>query len=249
VVDPSVVSLTAPQVAGLDWSNPTWAEETAVRVAAAAWIIESQGQRIVVDPLQAADELLRTGADAALHQEAVAEMLATAGFPRESIDAVIVSHLDGIGMIAWLADDRWSPYFPHAEILVSERELDAITAGGDSRPMGADALEALHRQGAVRTIGDEHRVTDDVTVEWTGGHAPGHQITRIRSGGAEATMIGHLALSPLHFAVPDCTAHIDPPAAGAVIAALRDQDALLIGPLWPTPGAARWIDGRMHPAA
>jgi hypothetical protein len=226
-------------VAAHDWAAPAWAEGEQVRVGAAVWIIESDGRRIVVDPAQAADEILRSGSDAVAHQEAVAAVLDAAGYPRESIDTVIASHIDGIGMIAWREDDRWIPFFPNAEILISERESTAILDDGPYEPSGAEAYVALYDQGAVTTLDDEHAVTSHVTTEWTGRHSPGHQLIHVTSGDRRASLIGHLALSPVHCLVDDCVLHVDAPAAIAVLNTLSDG-RLLAGPLWPTPGAVRW---------
>ncbi len=239
LVDASVVGLTPDQVRAEAWATPAWAEGDQVRVAAAVWIIESDGRRIVVDPAQAADEILRTGPDAVTHQEAVAAVLDAAGYPRESIDTVIASHIDGIGMIAWRDGDSWVPFFPNAELLVSERESTAILDDGSYEPSGGEAFAALHEQGAVTTVDDEHVVTSHVTTEWTGRHSPGHQLVHVTSGDARATMIGHLALNPIHCLMDDCALHVDTPAAIAVLQTLADG-RLLAGPLWPTPGAVRW---------
>jgi hypothetical protein len=239
LVDADVVGLTPDQVAAHDWAVPTWAEGGQVRVAAAVWIIESERRRIVVDPAQAADDILRNGPDAVGHQEAVAAVLDSAGYPRESIDTVIASHIDGIGMIAWRDGDEWTPFFPNAELLISERESAAILDDGWYEPSGAEAFAALHEQGRVTTVEDEHAVTTHVTTEWTGKHSPGHQLVHVTSGDERATLIGHLALSPVHCLVDDCVLHVDAPAAIAVLDTLSDG-RLLAGPLWPTPGAARW---------
>jgi hypothetical protein len=247
-VDPEAIGLTADQVTAIPWATPTWAEGHQPRAAAAAWVIESGGRRIVVDPAQAVDAILRAGPDAAVHQQAFAAALDAAGYPRDSIDTVIASHIDGIGMIAWLDDDRWSPFFPNSEVLLSQREYDAIADDGWYRPSGAEALLALHEQGAVTTVGDAHVVTDDVTIRWTGAHSPGHQVVHISSQGEDATMIGHLALSPLHCVIDECANHVESDAAVAVLMQLRDQGNLLIGPLWPAPGAARWTGTEMQPA-
>jgi len=210
-------------------------------------VIESEGRRIVVDPAQAADTILRTGPDAEVHQQAVAGALAATGFPRDSIDTVIASHIDGIGMIAWVAaDGGWSPFFPNAEVLVSRREYEAITDAGPYRPQGSDALLALQAQSVVTTVDDEHTVTSEVTTRWTGAHSPGHQVVNVASQGSEATMIGHLALTPLHCATCEHDGHIDPPAAARVLHDLRDRRQLLVGPLWPAPGAARWTGHEMR---
>lgn len=241
LVDAPVVGLDDHQVRAVEWAVPTWAENGQVRVGAAAWVIESGGRRIVVDPAQAADDILRTGPDAAAHQEGFAAALANAGFPRDSIDTVIASHIDGIGMIAWRdEDDGWSPFFPNADVLISRREYDAIVHDGDYRPQGSDALVALTGQGVVTTIDDHYSVTPEVTIRFTGGHSPGHQVVDVVSTDLDATLIGHLALSPLHCVIDDFAGHTDPVVAARVVRELRDSGRLLVGPLWPAPGAARW---------
>jgi hypothetical protein len=239
LVDAAVVGLTPEQVTAIGWASPTWAENGQVRVGAAVWVIESDRHRIVVDPTQAADAILREGPDAVSHQEAVASALAGAGFTRESIDTVIASHIDGIGMIAWRTDDGWAPFFPNADLLVSRRESEAIVEADPYQPSGAEAFLALHTQGAVNAVEDEHVVTADVTMQWTGAHSPGHSLVNIASNGDRATMIGHLALSPLHCELRGFGPHLDAGGADAALGALGDG-RLLIGPLWPAPGAVRW---------
>jgi hypothetical protein len=203
-------------------------------------VIESEGRRIVVDPAQAADDILRAGPDASVHQEAFADALAAAGYPRESIDTLIATHIDGIGMMAWRDGDQWQPFFPNAELLISRREHDAIASDGPYEPSGAEAYLELQEQGVVTTVDDEHCVTSEVFTQWTGSHSDGHMVVNIASGDDVATMIGHLALSPLHCTTGEGSGlHFDPVGANAALGALADG-RLLIGPLWPDPGAIRW---------
>lgn len=155
--------------------------------------------------------------------------------------------LDGIGMIAWLSEGRWSPFFPKATVLISRREYAAITSDGEYRASGSDALLALHDLGVVAEVDDVHVVTDEVTIRWTGGHSPGHQIVEISSQGEEAAIIGHLTLSPLHCVIDECALHVEPARAASTLRELRDRRQIMIGPLWPTPGAARWTGAEMLP--
>lgn len=243
-VPPDRVGLTPEQVAAVSWGEPTWVENGAVRAGAAAWVIQSGDARIVVDPAQAADDILRSDADAAMHQEAFSAVLDEAGVPRDSVTHVIATHLDGIGMIAWRnPDGSWVPFFPNAPILLHQRELDAIDAGA-AKLQGMEVLAELRDQGAVQAVtGDHFQLTEEVSLEFTGAHTPGHQIVRISSGNETAVVLGHLAVSPLHLATGECHhMHPDPAGAQAALDALRKEDALLIGPLWPAPGAGRWVD-------
>ena len=73
-------------------------------------------------------------------------------------------------------------------------------------------------------------------------------VVDIASGDDVATMLGHLALSPLHCVIEGtCRLHVDPAAATAELHTLNDG-RLLIGPLWPEPGAIRWTDDSVRTA-
>ena len=245
-VDPARVGLSPDDVAGVTWAEPLWAGGGEIRAGAAAWVIESGDARIVVDPAFAADEVLRNDNDAAAHQEAFAALLAAAGFPRESITHAVATHYEGVGMLAWRNDDgTWERFFPNAPILMSQRELDAI----DSGVVPSERLMSrLRETGAVRGVADHEAITDAVSIELTGGHTPGHQIVRVSSGGEQAVIVGPLAVSALHLATGECPPeHMDPAGANAALEKLLAEDAVLIGPLWPAPGAGRWTGDELVP--
>jgi hypothetical protein len=131
--------------------------------------------------------------------------------------------------------------------MMSQRELDGIDHGGFN-PSGKAVLAELRAQEVVHALtGDEERVTDDVTIEFTGAHSEGHQLVRISSNGEEAVMLGHLALSPLQLAQEQDANHFDPEGVLALRRKLLAQAVVLIGPLWPTPGAGRWDGERLVP--
>jgi glyoxylase-like metal-dependent hydrolase (beta-lactamase superfamily II) len=244
-VPAEVVSVTAAHIRATEWAEPYWAEGDLARAAAAAWLIESGDARIVVDPALAADDILRNGADASTHQEAFAAMFADAGVPREEVTHAIATHIDGIGMFAWRNDDgSWSPFFPNAPLMISQRELDAFANG--HLASGQQVLAELRAQGVVEPVSaDVMRVTDDVAIEFTGAHSPGHQIVRVGAGADSAVVIGHLAVSPLGLTAGNRPgAHIDSVRAWEILEELRDSGAVLVGPLWPAPGAGRWEQGR-----
>ena len=243
-IDPARVGLTPEQVAGVSWAEPLWADGNEVRAGAAVWVIQDGDARIAVDPAQAADEIIRNDDDAALHQEAFAALLEAAGMPRESFTHAISTHVEGIGMWAWRNDDgSWVPFFPNAKIIVPQRELDAIDRGEHPSPVHV-AFTQLRALGAYQAVADGERVTANVSLEHAGAHTPGHQCVRISSGGEQAVMVGHLAVSPLHLVTGPCPQqHPRPDEAQIRIDALLEEDAVLIGPLWPEPGAGRW-DGK-----
>jgi glyoxylase-like metal-dependent hydrolase (beta-lactamase superfamily II) len=248
-IPPARVGLSVEQIASVEWAEPVWAGGGEIRAGAAAWVIESGDARIVVDPACAADDILRTDADAAAHQEAFAALLADAGFPRESFTHAIATHYEGVGMFAWRNDDgSWTRFFPNAPILMSQTELDAMDAG---RLFGEAIMPQLREQGALGAVhGDRVDITGDVALELTGGHSPGHQIVRVHSGGEQAVIVGHLAVSAVHLGTGYCPEeHMDPGRALEVMEKLLTENAILIGPLWPEPGAGRMVEGRFVPVS
>ena len=240
-IDPARVGLTPAQITAVPWAEPLWAAGEELRAGAAVWAIQDGNARIAVDPAQAADEIIRTDADAAVHQEAFAALLDAAGMPRESFTLAISTHMEGIGMWAWRNDDgSWVPFFPNARILVPQRELDAIDRGEHPSPVHP-AFMQLRALGVLQAVEDGHRVTEHVSLEHVGAHTPGHQFVRIHSGGETAVMVGHVVVTALHLVTGPCPQqHPRPDEAQARIVTLLTEDAVLIGPLWPEPGAGRW---------
>lgn len=241
-LDPAVVNVTAEQVESIDWARPAWVSaEGQVLVGQAVWVVESRDQVIVIDPCGAADEFLRSGPEAIGHQDAVLAAMSEAGFPPERVDVVVLSHLDGIGMAAVVGTGGdWTPAFPNARVVMTKAELEFLSSGG--RAQGLEALNALIAQGVVDGVDDGHQITDEVSLEITGAHTPGHAVVLIHSDGDTATFVGHLALNPLNVATAAaCARNADDARAAEILAALvgeaAAQESLLIGPLWPYPGA------------
>jgi glyoxylase-like metal-dependent hydrolase (beta-lactamase superfamily II) len=249
-IDPAIAGLTPAQIATVPWAEPIWAQGDELRAGAAVWVVDDGGARIAIDPAQAADDILRSDADAAAHQDAFAAILDAASMPRATVTHAICTHMEGIGMWAWRNDDgSWSPFFPNAPIFVARRELDAIDAGVHPS-LVHPAFAALRAQGVLRPVDDGDRITDHVSIEHVGAHTPGHLFVRIESAGEQAVMVGHLAVSPLHLVTGPCPQqHPKPDEAQARIEKLLTEDAVVIGPLWPAPGAARWNGTELVPVS
>lgn len=243
-LDPAVVSVTPAQIDAHAWARPAWVDEAGrALVGQVGWVIESEGRVLLVDPCGAADPFLRTGPEAIAHQDAFLAAMRAAGFAPERVDAVVLTHLDGIGMAAAVEPDgAWGPLFPNARVVLTRAELAWLEE--QDAVGGLDALRALIAHGVVDGVDDDHSFTDAVRFERTGGHSPGHAVVHVESGGAHAVLLGHLALNPLQLAtVPHSGGHVDVAAANAwlepFVARATRESLLLVGPLWPFPGAAR----------
>jgi glyoxylase-like metal-dependent hydrolase (beta-lactamase superfamily II) len=216
-----------------------WLDGDQVRVGVAAWVVEHGDQRVVVDPMMAADEILHDTATAEIHRTAIIAAFDAAGLPIESITHVVFTHIEGIGFAA-VRDPEWRAFFPNARVSVgsiSRAEFAAVD--GD---LGCDAWSALFGLGIVDTFDDGDTIVPGMTVRHTGGHHPGHVVFDLGDG-PDVTMVGHLAVSPLHLGTGLCPAqHPEPELAWDQLVATFSDGRLLIGPLWPSPGVARWSD-------
>jgi glyoxylase-like metal-dependent hydrolase (beta-lactamase superfamily II) len=245
-VEPAVLNLTVDEIerAG-DVATPWVDADRQPYAGLAAWVVESDGVVVVVDPVGAVDEFIRKGLEAITHQDAVFAAFAAAGISRDSVDVVALSHLDGIGLTGAMTDDgSWEPAFPNARIVFTAGELEFLAAAADGDVQGLGPLRQLIAAGVVEGASDGDELAPGVTFQVTGGHSPGHAAIRVESGGELALLLGHLALHPLELLRdPTPTGHLDPAGAkvavDALLAEAAARDAVVIGPLWGAPGAAR----------
>ncbi len=248
-VPSEVMGLDPVQYAEVEWRNPLWVDGEQVKVGGSIWFADTADGRIAFDPVQAADAVLRADPETEMAQQhAIAQCCADAGFPRESVDSLVMTHIEGVGMAAWRDEQRtWSRFFPNARIVVSEVGL-AQFLSSDAALVGSLAFEAwrcLVDAGVVDTFTDQQQLAPGVRAEVTGAHCAGHAALHFAGDDPEtapaATFLGHLTISPLHLATGECPQPpIDPADAWAVLHACSYDGSFLIGPLWPSPGCGWW---------
>ncbi len=244
LVPPEITGLTVAQIENVPWRVPQWGEGAQVRVSASAWVVDAGDRRIVIDPMQAADRVLHDPAAEIEHQRAIADAFERAGAPRATVDTVVASHVEGIGMISERnAEGVWAPFFPNARVGISE----AAHRHFQHNP-GVDFTVAAWRQlfdnRLVDTFADGDEIVPGLRAEVSAAHNPGHTVLHF-GGAPEATFVGHLAVSPLHLATGLCPQqHPEPERAWKLLHEYADDGRILIGPLWPSPGYGRWSNGR-----
>jgi glyoxylase-like metal-dependent hydrolase (beta-lactamase superfamily II) len=184
--------------------------------------------------------------------------LADAGFPREEVDTVICTHLhfDHVGWNTMLVDGEWVPTFPNARYLLCRDEWEhweaAFPEVGSARGYAAtidDAVRPVVAAGLADLVPADHRVTDEIRLEATPGHTPGHVAVHVESGGRHALITGDLAHHPVQFAEPDWFA--DPDTDREQSSATRrrllvehgDSDVLVIGTHFGPPCSGRLVGG------
>lgn len=214
-----------------------------------ALVIEAGGRRILVDTCVGEHsvegfEMLAPKPDFLLD-------LAAAGFPRESIDTVLCTHLhfDHVGWNTMRDGERWVPSFPNARYLFARKEWEHWRAEEDVT--FASTLETAVRPvldaGLADLVDTDHRVCEEVWLEPTPGHTPGHVCVHIGSGGRRAFVTGDMTHHPVQWAETDwkMPADSDPAQAAAsrrrVIEAHADGGTLVIGTHYAGPCAGHLV--------
>ncbi len=234
----------------IDWLAPHFmTQDGKLIMSVHALVVDTGKRRIVVDTCIGNDKERNIPAWSHLQTTFLAD-LAAAGYPRESIDTVMCTHLhvDHVGWNTMLVDGRWLPTFPNARYLIAQQEWIYWDSHEDDAQYGsvlADSVRPVIEAGLVDFVAMDHRLCDEVWLEPTPGHTAGHVSVHIRSNGVEALITGDCIHHPCQIARTDwcSTADLDQ-AQGrrtreALLAKYAESDVLVIGTHFATPTAGR----------
>jgi glyoxylase-like metal-dependent hydrolase (beta-lactamase superfamily II) len=173
--------------------------------------------------------------------------LDSAGVRTDEIDTVIFTHLHG-DHTGWnLQREDGKPRFSRARYLVPKGDWDhgiAQNREGGSFNRDIRPLEAL---GVLDLIEGERPISPSLTTLPTPGHTPGHTTIVVRSGGAEAYILGDAFLSPIDVAEMDWATSWDGDAETTVrtrhmlAARIEAADALVGASHLPAPGLGHFV--------
>jgi glyoxylase-like metal-dependent hydrolase (beta-lactamase superfamily II) len=249
-----VVPLLKPEcfdLPELQWCKPHFANDGGeIIVSVHALVVESQGQRIVVDTCIGNDKNISLPAWAQRQGTFLADLDA-AGFAADTIDTVLCTHLhvDHVGWNTRLVDGKWVPTFMNARYLWHRTEFEFwsttdVNMGGD---IVGESVMPVYDAGLVDLVDAEHTVTDEVRLEPTPGHTPGHVSVHISSRGEEAVITGDLMHHPAQCTHPEWGSRFDADPAQAeqtrrdFLARYGDTPVLVIGTHFATPTAGKLV--------
>lgn len=212
-----------------------------------ALVVDTGERRIVVDTCIGNDKQ-RSVPNWTNLQTSFLEDLEAAGYPRESIDTVLCTHLhvDHVGWNTMLVGGRWVPTFPNARYLLARPEFeywDAAESDALNDGVMGDSVRPVVEAGLVDLIDWEHQVCREVSLKPTPGHTPGHVSIRIRSNGEEALITGDCFHHPCQMTRVDWCSSADYDQAEGrrtrekFLAEYADSGVLIIGTHFATPTA------------
>ncbi|MGW0886235.1 MBL fold metallo-hydrolase [Streptomyces sp. NPDC002671] len=241
------------------WLRPDFADADVPRLASHSFAVEAGGLRIVVDTGIGNAKPRANPAWNGLDTDFL-QRLAAAGFPPESVDLVITTHLhtDHVGWNTRLSSDDWVPNFPNARYLTSRTEWDhwaATDLDEARRQMFRDSVTPVRDAGQYDLVDvpeQGHEVAPGVLLIPVPGHTPGQVAVELRGSDRHALITGDSIHHPVQLSHPHVHSCVDIDPAQAIrtrarlLDTLADTDALLLGTHFPQPtaGTVRRENGR-----
>ncbi|MEU8777633.1 MBL fold metallo-hydrolase [Streptomyces sp. NPDC048606] len=254
---------TPDLVAAQDWLRPDFADPDGVPLLSShSFAFTVGGLRVLVDTGIGNGKRRANPAWNDLRTDYL-ERLTAAGYPPESVDLVILTHLhtDHVGWNTREEDGAWVPTFPRARYLVSRTEREFWAShpmDAARRQMFRDSVLPVEDAGLLDLVDVPAQGADvapGIRLVPTPGHTPGHVAVRITDTdrGATALITGDCVHHPVQLPYPQIGScvDIDPALSEAtrrtLLASLAGGDVLLLGSHFPPPTAGTVVaDGPGH---
>jgi glyoxylase-like metal-dependent hydrolase (beta-lactamase superfamily II) len=255
---------TRDECKSIDWLKPHFMDDEGnLRMSVHALVIDTGERRIIVDTCIGNDKQRPIAAWSNLQTSFLTDLEAS-GYPRESIDTVLCTHLhvDHVGWNTMLEGGRWVPTFPNARYLLAETEW-RYWQEVDNDPLNAnildDSVRPVFDAGLVDLVEWEHTICDGICLKPTPGHTPGHVSIQIESEGHRAIISGDFIHHPCQMTRTEWCSSADYDRAQAratretLLEDYADTAVLFIGTHFATPTAGHikrsgetgyWLDTR-----
>ncbi len=244
---PFLAEATPAALRQTPWLYPDFVdEEDRMRLSIHALLVEAPGLRLVVDTCIGNDRPRQLLGGRALATPFL-ESLEAAGWSRESVDAVVCTHLhvDHVGWNTMLEAGRWVPTFPNARYLIGRQELAHWRGEGEGehQTILSDSVQPILDAGLAELVEMDHQISPEIRLTPTTGHTPGHVSVMIESEGQSAVITGDMTHHPCQMAHPDWSPPFDHDAKSSAATRARlfaewaDQPILVIGTHYAAPTA------------
>ncbi|MEU1131259.1 MBL fold metallo-hydrolase [Streptomyces sp. NPDC005900] len=246
---------TPDVVAGQDWLRPDFADDEGIlRLDSHSFAFTVGGLRILVDTGIGNGKERANPAWHALNTDYL-QRLSAAGFPPDSVDLVILTHLhaDHVGWNTHEVNGEWVPTFPNARYVTSrvEREFWVGYDMEEAREqMFRDSVIPVEEAGLLDLVdvpADGIEVLPGLRLIPTPGHTPGHVAVELTSRGETALITGDCVHHPVQLAHPTIGACVDiepeqsEASRRALLGSLAGTRTLVLGTHFAPPTAGRVV--------
>jgi len=244
---PFMLDATPASLRTMPWLYPNYVTEKGeIKLSFHALLVEAPGLKLVVDTCMGNDKPRKELGGNALHT-AFLEDLTAAGFSRESVDAVVCTHLhvDHVGWNTMLEGGKWVPTFPKARYLMSRPDYEHFIDFDEEQQQAimTDSVKPIFDAGLAQTVELDHRISPELRLIPTTGHTPGHVSVMIESQGQAAVITGDMIHHPCQIGRPDWSTEYDTDKKAsaatrhAVLKDWADKPILVIGTHFAAPTA------------
>jgi glyoxylase-like metal-dependent hydrolase (beta-lactamase superfamily II) len=197
---------TNDEIRKLPWLIPHLAtEEGRLKMSIHSLVVETPTRRIVIDTGLGNDKQGRNVPTWNNRSTPFLETMTAAGFPPESIDTVLCTHLhvDHVGWNTRLSGGKWVPTFPRARYVFGKTEYEYWrdhSTEPDKQAVFGDSVKPIVDADRAELIPSDYRLSDEISVIPTAGHSPGHMSILIQSDGEQGLLTGDVAHHPCQMA-------------------------------------------------
>src|SRR5262245_16879581 len=178
--------------------------------AITSFLIRSKGLHILVDTCDDNERHRPKKQRYHMKRWPYLENLAATGVTPEQVDYVLCTHLhvDHVGWNTRRVGGRWVPTFPNAKYLFAKAEWaywesHYRTEAFVDDPYHVDTLLPIIEAELAEFVEGTYAFNDEVFLDPTPGHTPGHVCVHVRSKGQECVMSGDLMHHAIQCAEPD----------------------------------------------
>ena len=247
----AIAKATPAELRKMPWLYPHFVsdDDATLHMSVHALLVEAPGMRLVVDTCIGNDRPREISGAVPLSTPFL-EHLEQAGWSRNSVDAVICTHLhvDHVGWNTMLENGRWVPTFPRARYLIGRHEYEWMLTVDDAeqQAMMGDSIRPILDAGLMELVEQDQVISPEIRLTPSVGHTPGHVSVLIESDGQRAAITGDIAHHPCQIAHPawtlgdhDVSAAIDTRAR--LFYEWADEPVLVIGTHFAAPPAGRIV--------
>jgi glyoxylase-like metal-dependent hydrolase (beta-lactamase superfamily II) len=197
---------TNDEIRKLPWLIPHLAtEEGRLKMSIHSLVVETPTRRIVIDTGLGNDKQGRNVPTWNNRSTPFLETMTAAGFPPESIDTVLCTHLhvDHVGWNTRLSGGKWVPTFPRARYVFGKTEYEYWrdhSTEPDKQAVFGDSVKPIVDADRAELIPSDYRLSDEISMIPTAGHSPGHMSILIQSDGEQGLLTGDVAHHPCQMA-------------------------------------------------